>query len=41
MDTDIVVQGDGDGWLSCTDHFWQTNRERKLGRTLLETLEKS
>jgi len=41
VDTDIVIQGDGNCWLSCADHLWQTNRERKLARTLLETEEES
>lgn len=41
MDTDIVIKGDGNCWLSCTDHLWQTNRERKLASTLLETEEES
>lgn len=41
VDTDIVIEGDGNCCLSRTDHLWQTNRERKLARTLLETEEES
>lgn len=41
MDTDIVIEGDGNFWLSSTDHLRQTDRERKLPTTLLETEEES
>lgn len=41
MDTDVVVEGDENCWLSCSDHLWQTNWERKLTRTLLEAQEES
>lgn len=41
VDTDIVIEGDGNCCLSRTDHLWQTNRERKLARTVLETEEES
>lgn len=41
VDTDIVIEGDENCWLSCTDHLWQTNWERKLTKTLPEAQEES
>lgn len=41
MDTDIVIEGDGNCWLPSTDHLWQTDGERKFPTALLETEEQS